>query len=405
MNKISKNSSAFFAAPREKNGTRGESGGIAHAESRSCGKKWSIVRLGEVGKINYGTRIRSKDSTSNDYPVYGGGGKTFGWSEFNRENQCVVSRFAMSEECVRYVSGRFFLNDSGLTVDVNNERINQCYLNWFLLGHQKQIYSLGRGCAQKNLRVDEFLNLRLPLPSLSEQRRIAGVLDRISEMKRNVEARIKKLDLLVKARFSEMFGDGGGDGRGNGEEGRGKRGSRGDDFNAETQRRRGTKMVRLGDVASLKAGKFISAKNISMCGRYPCYGGNGIRGWVETYNQEGVFPLIGRQGALCGNVQLAKGRFYATEHAVVVKPIVEWHPIYMLYLLRKENLGRYATGAAQPGLSVTKLEGLNLFTAPLSLQQEFAAFVEKVESLKAIAKKELEKVDLLYRAKLQEFFG
>jgi type I restriction enzyme, S subunit len=163
--------------------------------------------------------------------------------------------------------------------------------------------------------------------------------------------------------------------------------------------------VRLGEVASLRAGKFVSAKDIHECGDYPCYGGNGIRGWVSSYNHEGFYPLIGRQGALCGNVQLAKGRFYATEHAVVVKPIVEWHPVYMHQLLTSLKLGRLATGAAQPGLSVGKLEELLVSVAPLALQREFAALVEKVEALKATAQKELEKVDLLCRAKLQEYFG
>lgn len=253
------------------------------------------------------------------------------------------------------------------------------------------------GAKMPRLGTKDLLAAEIPLPPLSEQRRIAAVLDKISEMKRNVEARLKKLDLLVKARFNEMFGD---------EEVRsGGVGSGGVDFNAEAQRRRELEMVRLGDVASLKAGKFISAKDIKVKGSYPCYGGNGIRGWVLSYNQEGEFPLIGRQGALCGNVQLARGRFYATEHAVVVKPLVDWVPVYMYYMLMGMKLGRYATGAAQPGLSVGKLEELSVSLPPLPLQRKFAAFVEKVEALKAAAKAELEKVDLLYRAKLQEYFG
>lgn len=72
----------------------------------------------------------------------------------------------------------------------------------------------------------------------------------------------------------------------------------------------------------LQAGKNISADKISLVqdniNKYPCFGGNGIRGYVDSYNKDGHFPIIGRQGALCGNLKYATGQFYATEHAVVV---------------------------------------------------------------------------------------
>ena len=95
-------------------------------------------RLGDVCEIVYGERIRKIDSIADDYPVYGGGGETFRWATYNRENACVVSRFAMSKECVRYVQGRFFLNDSGLTVESKDSGLLQEFLNWFLHGKQDE---------------------------------------------------------------------------------------------------------------------------------------------------------------------------------------------------------------------------------------------------------------------------
>lgn len=58
-----------------------------------------------------------------------------------------------------------------------------------------------------------------------------------------------------------------------------------------------------------EAGKFISASEIKETGDYPCYGGNGLRGYVDRFNREGNFPLIGRQGALCGNINTASESF------------------------------------------------------------------------------------------------
>ena len=108
----------------------------------------------------------------------------------------------------------------------------------------------------------------------------------------------------------------------------------------------------MGEVFTLQAGKNITAKEIKDTATeshsYKCYGGNGIRGFVASYNREGDFPIIGRQGALCGNVNIAKGKFYATEHAVVVERYCDVDLIWAYYTLITLNLNQYATATAQP---------------------------------------------------------
>ena len=141
----------------------------------------------------------------------------------------------------------------------------------------------------------------------------------------------------------------------------------------------------LGEIFTLQAGKNITAKDISAkqdkdhC--YPCYGGNGLRGYVSNYNKEGHFPLIGRQGALCGNVNEANGKFYATEHAVVVdtycKTNIPWVINTLLYL----NLNQYATSTAQPGLSVSTINDVMIPVPPLEEQQKISQIIKKWFSL------------------------
>jgi type I restriction enzyme S subunit len=121
----------------------------------------------------------------------------------------------------------------------------------------------------------------------------------------------------------------------------------------------GWEVKTLRDICNMRSGIFIPATEIydvAQSHLFPCFGGNGLRGYVKTSTHEGKHPLIGRQGALCGNVNLVNGAFYATEHAVVVtaKPKVNVDWIY--YQLIRLNLNRYATGQAQPGLSVDVLE-------------------------------------------------
>ena len=120
-----------------------------------------------------------------------------------------------------------------------------------------------------------------------------------------------------------------------------------------------TTEVRLSQICDMRAGKFVPVSEIvdKPMGKYiyPCYGGNGLRGFTDTMTNEGDYILIGRQGALCGNVCVASGQFHATEHAVVVYPNAEVDEKWLRYLLVHMDLNQYSTGRAQPGLSVQKL--------------------------------------------------
>ena len=109
----------------------------------------------------------------------------------------------------------------------------------------------------------------------------------------------------------------------------------------------------------MQAGKNIKAFELSdiptASHTYPCYGGNGLRGYVNHYNTEGNFILVGRQGALCGNVKEVKGKFYATEHAVVTNGYGLTNLQWAYYFLWALDLNQYATATAQPGLAVSNI--------------------------------------------------
>ena len=144
---------------------------------------------------------------------------------------------------------------------------------------------------------------------------------------------------------------------------------------------KGWSICTLGEMFTLQAGKNITAKFIGDIltkeQPYKCYGGNGVRGFVASYNKEGYFPIIGRQGALCGNVNMAEGKFYATEHAVVVESYCGTDVKWAYYALASLNLNQYATATAQPGLSVAVISDINIQIPPLKEQVRISKTIER----------------------------
>lgn len=141
------------------------------------------------------------------------------------------------------------------------------------------------------------------------------------------------------------------------------------------------KWVKIGDVFNMHAGKNIKASNIKDTGLYPCYGGNGLRGYTDTFNTTGLFNLIGRQGALCGNIHLVSGSFYATEHAVIAEHCELISPHCAYFFLTALNLNQYATATAQPGIAVSKIAKTYYPLPPLAEQKRIATKLEELKPL------------------------
>lgn len=137
----------------------------------------------------------------------------------------------------------------------------------------------------------------------------------------------------------------------------------------------------LGDVCSrLRSGKSIPSAQVNDSGLFPVMGGNGLRGYTDTYNFEGDCAIIGRQGAACGNVRFFSGKAYMTEHAVVTYASEGHDTHYLAYLLSTMDLGRLSAQSAQPGLSVKTLAKQMVDMPSLDVQRRTVELLGKLDS-------------------------
>ena len=154
----------------------------------------------------------------------------------------------------------------------------------------------------------------------------------------------------------------------------------------------------INDVCSeFKSGKNIKADSISESGKYPVYGGNGLRGYTSSYNHEGLYVLIGRQGALCGNVRSVNGKTYITEHAIAVAGNEKSNTSFLHYLFLKMNLGQFSDQSAQPGLAVNKLLKLKVILPSISEQTKIARLLSLLDERIATQNKIIDKLQSLIK--------
>ena len=280
------------------------------------------------------------------------------------------------------------------------------YVLYFLKSNFNYLKSRGQGLIP-GIDRNSVLNLLLPLPPLAEQKRIVeklesifSALDKIdslqSEYSDNLSAlKTKIIEAGIQGKLTEQLPEDG----------------TAEELYDKIQQEKQTlikegkikkekllppiseeeipfalpgnwKWVRIGNIFTLKAGKNIAANKIHDVSddehQYSCYGGNGIRGYVGQTNVSGFHVLIGRQGALCGNINFAEGNFYATEHAVVVYDYAGTVTKWAGLTLRALNLNQYATSVAQPGLAVNKIEKVLIPLPPLAEQKRIVAKLDTV---------------------------
>ena len=331
--------------------------------------------------------ITESDREEGKYPYYGANGIQDYVADYIFDDELVLlaedgGNFGSKEKPIAYrVSGKCWVNNHAHVLKPKAS-LNVDYLCYSLMFYK--VEGMINGATRQKLTQAAMRKMKIPLRSMKEQVYIVEQLNYINQIKTQRQRELKLLENLIRARFVEMFGD-----------------------PIINSKQLETKALRA--VLILKAGDFTAASDISdeqtSSKPYPCYGGNGIRGYVAQYNQEGEYSIVGRQGALSGNVQFARGKFKNTEHALLVTPIIEMNNIWLNQLLVNLDLKRYQTGAAQPGLSVKNLQEIPIIMVPIEKQNRFADFVQAIDKSKDSVQKALDEAQLLFDSLMQQYFG
>ncbi|MGO2913626.1 MAG: restriction endonuclease subunit S, partial [Lactiplantibacillus plantarum] len=162
---------------------------------------------------------------------------------------------------------------------------------------------------------------------------------------------------------------------------------------------------KLGEMAKeFKSGISLKAEYIYKFGKYPVYGGNGVRGYTNTYNHDGDFALIGRQGALSGNMNFSVGKAYFTEHAVAVKANDKNDTKFLFYLMTKLKLGKWVTQSAQPGLAVGTVVSIKVLVPNKNEQIKIANLFNDIDSTIALHQRKLDLLKEQKKGYLQKMF-
>ena len=243
---------------------------------------------------------------------------------------------------------------------------------------------------QWRIHEADFLRLNIAVPSVDEQRLIGKLLDNLDSLITLHQRKYDKLVVFKKSMLEKMFP----------KDGESVPEIRFAGFTDPWEQRK------LGELSSeFQSGDFISAEKILASGPYPVYGGNGLRGYAKRYNHDGFYALIGRQGALCGNVNTAVGKAYFTEHAVAIKANSLHDTRFLVHLLRCMDLGQYSGQSAQPGLAVGVLKEVETTVPSKVEQQAIGSFFSRLDDLITLHQRKLELLQNIKKSLLDKMFA
>ena len=312
--------------------------------------------LGELVRIRNGRDY--KTLSSGIVPVYGSGGVMTHVSEALGVGPTVLIPRKGSLDNIFFVEGEFWTVDTIFYTEIAAELEPKFfYYNMKTM----RLSQMNEAAGVPSMNQRKLGRIRIPVPPLEVQREIVRILDQFTTLEAELEAELEARRAQYEYYRNQLLS-----------------------YDALASRGP-VEWIKLKDIVSMRAGSSITSKDIATVADsshvYPCYGANGIRGYVSAVTNRDNASIIGRQGALSGNISFAEAPFFATEHAVVVTPKVKLVLRWLYHTLIVAELSKYVTKSAQPGLSVRRLEQVEVLFPSIEEQQRIADILDRFDAL------------------------
>ena len=341
------------------------------------------VKLGEVCVFQRGQSITKKDIIEGDIPVVAGGQTpAYYHNKANREKNIITISSSGYAGYVNFWTVPIFCSDSFTVKPKDDNQFIIRYLYYFLKSRQKNIYSLSRGCGIKHIYSSDIAPFEIELVDIQTQKEIVAVLDKVTSLISMRKEQLEKLDILVKSKFIEMFGD-------------------------PVLNPKGWEKKKWNDVFITTTGKRNSNEMVEF-GQYPFFTCAKQIYYIDNYSFDcEALLLAGNNATADYDVKYYCGKFDAYQRTYVLTLKQNNSYKYFQYLLESKlsMMKNLSIGINTKYLTLKILNSIDFIIPPLDLQNQFAEFVEQVEKNKENIKSSLNQLETLYSALMQEYFG
>ena len=266
-------------------------------------------------------------------------------------------------------------------INIDEDKWYKPYLCKLLLSKKDYFNSQARGATIKGIKIDVVANIDVPEIDYATQRKVAATLNKIDTLIVLRKQQLEKLDELVKARFVEMFGE--------------------PVLNTKSL------LVLMGrDFFKLSNGKAVPDEKRFEMG-IPAYGGNGVSWYTDDALLNNDTLVVGRVGFQSGNVHFAKGPLWVTDNAMYISwyDSKKYNLTFLHELMQQIDFSRYQDAGDLKKITQKPFMNFEYIQPPMCQQNEFAAFVERVDQQKQTVQQSLDKLELMKKALMQEYFG
>ena len=335
------------------------------------------MRFSEVLEIKNGKNQRQVENPNGKYPIYGSGGVMGHADDYLCEAETVVIGRKGSINNPIFVEEPFWNVDTAFGLVANKDLLLPKYLYYFCINFNFE--ALNTTVTIPSLTKANLLQIEINIPSIAEQSDVVSKLDKIGNLIELRKQQLEELDQLVKSRFIELFGD------------------------PITNERKWQTLV-WSNVLKIRNGRNQKAVE-NPNGQYPICGSGGIMGFADEYITEKNSVIIGRKGNINKPI-LMRERFWNVDTAFGLEPNEQILSVdYLFFYCLFFDFEQMNKAVTIPSLTKADLQNIVMPVPPIELQNQFSAFVEQVDKSKLAIQKSLEKLEILKKSLMQQYFG